>query len=234
MPLSSETIFWTRDFSAAAKAPHGLVFLADLDDPAICPLTQLAPTAEDFLRADIYGGAAKERFLARRAVLRRLLAGRLGCAAEAAVVAADGSGAPRLVAPKPVSPNAELFLSISGCGALAAFALAPRPIGIDIEILGLPEEVPTAMLHKAEAERLAPLDHAARHKAFLEIWTVKEAYLKARRTGLSREPAEIEVRFEDEDAIRLFDRGQPVATIVCACHNEALGGATIIAACVMV
>ena len=231
MKVSNETIFWTRDVCNAAEGPQAFVLLTDLDDPALRHLTQLAPTPQDLARAEAYRGADKERFLARRAVLRRLVARKLGCAAEAASIIVDDFGAPRLSAPH-ISPDAELFLSISRRGALAALAVASRPIGVDIEISGTPEEVPTAMLHGNEAARLAPLDQSARHRAFLEIWTLKEAYLKALRTGLLREPAQIEIRL-DEGQIRLLDCGRPVATTTCETRTERLGGNTIIVACVM-
>ncbi len=225
--IANETLLWTHDISEAMKAPQALVLLTNLDDLAIRPLLQLAPTPDDLLRAATYGEAAKARFFARRALLRQLLARRLGCAAEAVVVSADGSGAPRVATPKN-----DVFLSVSGRGALAAFAIAPRPIGVDIEILGQPEEVPGAMLHQAEAERLQGLNSVARHKAFLEIWTLKEAYLKALRIGLAREPAEIEARFAKGGDIRLFDHGAPVTTTACECRSEVLGREAIIAACV--
>ncbi len=231
MPVSSETIFWTRDFSAATQAPQPLVLFADLADPAIRALTQAPPPPEDFARAAAYRDARRDYFLARRMLLRQLIARRLGCAAEAVVIAADESGAPRLALPFKNAPEPELFLSIARRGALAALAIASRPIGVDMEILGPPEEIPTAMLHAAEAERLVPLGRAARHRAFLEIWTLKEAYLKALRTGLSREPAEIEVRREGTQ-IRLFDRGLGVAA-ACQSRCEIFSAETVIAACVM-
>ena len=232
MPFSHPPIFWTRDSAGAVNGSQALVLLADLDDPTLGPLTSLLPTPEDLARAATYPDARRGYFLARRALLRQLVARRFGCAAEAVVISVDESGAPRIASPNEISPDANLRLSISRRGALVALAIAPRPIGVDVEILGRPEEVPAAMLHKDEAERLADLNGAARHKAFLEIWTLKEAYLKALRTGLRREPAEIEVRWEDGQ-IRLFDRERPVATTACDSRCEMLGAETIIAACVL-
>ncbi len=229
MDVSSETIFWTHAIGDAALSQQAVVLWLDLDDPAIRPLTELPATEEDVSRAAAYG-VARTYFLARRAVLRHFIARRLGCAAEAVAISTDSSGAPVLSAPR---QSAELFLSISGRGAFAAFAIASRPIGVDIEILGPAEDVPMAMLHANEAARLAGLDPASRHKAFLEIWTVKEAYLKALRIGLSREPSEIEVRFEEESGIRLFDAWRPVTVTASASRSEGLGGETLIAACVV-
>ncbi|MHB8885639.1 MAG: 4'-phosphopantetheinyl transferase family protein [Methylovirgula sp.] len=231
MPVASETIFWTRDFSAAARAPQALVLLADLDDPALRTLTSLPPTPEDLARASVYRDARRGYFLARRALMRQLIARRFGWAAETMTIAVDESGAPRLKSPAN-GPKPELYLSIARRAALAVLAIAPRPIGVDLELLGPPEAIPTAALHEAEAERLAALDDVAQHRAFLEIWTLKEAYLKALRTGLTREPAKIEVRREKAQ-IRLFDRGQPIVAAACESKRETFGGKTVIAACVM-
>lgn len=60
------------------------------------------------------------------------------------------------------------------------------------------------------------------HEYFLHLWTAKEAYVKAIETGLSREPAEIEIRFdgvgrswtsaqECASALVVIDRGREVA-----------------------
>ncbi|QXX76206.1 4'-phosphopantetheinyl transferase superfamily protein [Methylovirgula sp. HY1] len=229
MPVASETIFWTRDFSAAARAPRALVLLADVDDPALRGLTSLPPKPEDLARASAYRDARRGYFLARRALMRQLVARRLGCAAEAVTIAVDAAGAPCLGS---ATNGPELFVSIARRGALAVLAIAPRPIGVDLELLGPPEAIPTAVLHDAEAQHLAPMDAVAQHRAFLEIWTLKEAYLKALRTGLTREPAEIEVRREKAQ-IRLYDRGRPVVPATCESRRETFGGKTVVAACVM-
>ena len=88
------------------------------------------------------------------------------------------------------------------------------------------------MLHESERARLGRLDAAARYKGFLEIWTLKEAYLKARRLGLSREPSEIAVAIAD-GAIALFDRGTPIPAKASLCKAEPVRNDTLIIGCVL-
>ncbi len=229
MTSSRDTIFLTHDLAEAASHKGAIVVVLDLDDPHFADYRALQATAGDLSRAESYGEAAQKMFLARRALLRHFLAVRLGCVADEVVIAADASGAPELIAPK---DNAPLFLSISGRGSFAAFAAAATPIGVDLEILGAPEDVPNAMLHESEKVRLAGLDAAFRHKAFLELWTLKEAYLKALRLGLSREPSEVAVALTD-GAIALFDRGKPVPAKAAFCKTETLRSDTLIIGCVL-
>jgi 4'-phosphopantetheinyl transferase len=228
MPPPDETISWIGDMSAAA-APQSIAYLADLDDPALRAVTQLPSNMEDRARAMTYGEAARGRFLSRRAVLRQLLAARLDCPAESVSVGTDDFGAPRLSAPLTRVPH---FLSISARGAFAAFAIAQRPVGIDIEILGKPEPMPQDALHRDEAARLMALNEAERHEAFLEIWTVKEAYFKALRTGLTREPSEVETRRGPDATVYIIDRGAQAAAQATLHKFHRRASTAIIAACV--
>src|SRR5665213_1424059 len=117
MPLTSETISWITSIDAVTTASQDIACLVDLDDAAVRAAAQLPPSAEDRLRGAAYGDAARTRFFSRRAVLRHLLAARLGCPAETVVIGLDESGAPRLTAQVTRLPH---FLSISGRAAFAA------------------------------------------------------------------------------------------------------------------
>jgi 4'-phosphopantetheinyl transferase len=227
--MDAETIFWTRDIAQAAASPHAGVVCLNLDDPALQSLTLLPPTPDDVARAAVYGAPQRERFFARRAMLRQLIALRLGCVPETIGIANAASGAPRLMAPA----HSGLYLSVSGRGAFAGLAIASRPIGVDIEILGSPVDVPLAMLHQNEVACFPAVDAGDRHRAFLELWTFKEAYLKALGLGLTREPADIEVQFDAEGGIRLLDRGAPVKASAAMGKVQNCGAETVIAAAVM-
>jgi phosphopantetheinyl transferase len=229
MALTDETISWIGSIDAAT-ALQDIACLVDLDDPAARVAAQLPPSAEDRLRAAAYGDAARGRFFSRRAVMRHLLAARLGCSVEVVVIGVDESGAPCLAAPVTRSPH---FLSISARAAFAAFAVASRPVGIDIEILGEPEPVPQDALHPNEAARLGALGESERHKAFLEIWTVKEAYLKALRVGLTREPGEVEIVFGTDGRACIVEGGASVTARVSVREFRERAATTILAACVL-
>lgn len=164
----------------AAAATHVLV-VARARAPA------LAPTPADL--AEAAGRKDGGDFLVRRAALRALVAKTAGVAPELVAIGRDARGAPVLRAPS------GLHVSISARGAWAAVAVSDRPVGVDLEIIGPALEPAWNVLAKSERGALAALSAQDRHRAFLELWTAKEAYLKARGIGLAREPSEIAATF---------------------------------------
>ncbi len=154
----------------------------------------LAPTPRDLAEAP--RGETREAFLRRRAATRRLVAQRLGLAASGVEIARDSKGAPRIL-----SPDAQLCLSVSGRADFCAIALASSPIGVDIEPLEAEAEPIWSALHPSERALLRSLSRDAQSEAFLRLWTAKEAYLKALGSGFSREPAGIAVDLD----FRLFN-----------------------------
>lgn len=132
-------------------------------------------------------------------------------------LAHEAGGAPVLEAEG--RPAAALpLVSLASRDGLAAFAIASRLVGIDIEPVAEQPDPPWNVLHPDEAAwiragstaRARPTDHvpvsqpASVALRFLTIWTAKEAYLKMLRTGLSREPASFAVRVTDS-AFRVAD-----------------------------
>lgn len=86
-----------------------------------------------------------------------------------------------------VSNLASVFVSISHHGAHVACAVAAVPVGVDIEgprprrdVLALAGMVQG----DAQVGALAQVPPAEREAAFLQDWTLKEAWLKARQQGL--------------------------------------------------
>lgn len=98
--------------------------------------------------------------------------------------------------PPVVTPDAGLHLSSASRDGLAAFGLARCPIGVDIEMMTAATDIAWNVLHADEQADLASLPPAQRNQAFLRLWTVKEAYYKARTFGLDREPSSFAVRLE--------------------------------------
>ena len=145
---------------------------------------QLAPNERDIanLRAPLAG--QKKYFLKRRALLRRLVALRIGCPPDDVVIAHDAHGAPRIVAPK-----TSLFVSVSARESFAGFAISNAPVGVDMELKTSPREPIWAILNAIERPaiearwRIRHLDDL-----FIQTWIAKEAYLKALGTGLKRDP----------------------------------------------
>ena len=131
------------------------IWLSSVDDVDPAPARRLL-SAEDLARAEGMGSPElRRRFLARRWMRRELL-----------------RGAPE-----------DVWWSASSSGDLAAVALSPWRIGLDIERRrertrwqGI------ARRRYSEDEQRAVAGSAER---FLEFWTLKEAYLKALGLGLA-------------------------------------------------
>jgi 4'-phosphopantetheinyl transferase len=97
-----------------------------------------------------------------------------------------------------------LRFSLAHAGNRAVLAVAwEREVGIDLEPLDAGLDLSpllASVCTAAEAARIAALPPAKREEAFLTLWTLKEAYLKATGTGFSRDPRDIEVRLSEDRA----------------------------------
>ena len=176
---------WLGGFISPPHLPA--VAIVSLADHALNSVQRLAPTDRDLHDRGSRTGDGAHRFLQRRALLRHWIGLCLGLPADGIVVGHDASGRPELV-----RPGGDLFLSVSGRGDWAAFGLARQPIGIDAEPLeGGP--IAPSVLTTREQGRMRGLAAAEQAEAFLRIWTIKEAYLKALGTGLDQDPALLEV-----------------------------------------
>ena len=96
--------------------------------------------------------------------------------------------------------------SLSHADGMVACAVAGRPVGIDVERLDHAAAVDTLATHvcsAAEIERLEGLEPARRRERFIELWTLKEALLKAAGVGLSFPLDQIGFDIRPGDAIVL-------------------------------
>lgn len=115
------------------------------------------------------------RWLARRAVQLWLASDDLPALAVAR------SGACQVIERRGV------FVSISHSAGSVACAVADVPVGVDVESLARPRDhlaLAQTVHGAAQCERLASLPADSRALAFLQQWTLKEAWLKAREQGL--------------------------------------------------
>jgi 4'-phosphopantetheinyl transferase len=139
-------------------------------------------TPSEAARLESLGSPARQdtflagRWLARRAVQRWCGSDslpRLDIAVSGACLASDVAG---------------VHVSISHSGQHIACVAGSVPVGIDVEDLGRPHRDPLAIAEvvhgKAQRAALAALPDDARGLAFLQAWTLKEAWLKARSQGL--------------------------------------------------
>lgn len=135
----------------------------------------------------------RARFLVSHAGLRRCLAGALGCASEVLSFRPGPFGKPALA-----TVGRELHFNLTHSRSLALVAWsASAPLGVDVEdVQRQTEEIGIGRLvfsarEQQALERLPAGDD--RRAAFFELWTRKEAVLKALGTGLTRSATEIDI-----------------------------------------
>ncbi|HEY4312217.1 MAG TPA: 4'-phosphopantetheinyl transferase superfamily protein [Pirellulales bacterium] len=168
----------------------------DTIDPAPADLLALGATLstdEHARSARFHFERDRQRYIAARGILRRLLAGYLGQDGRTLTFRYGLRGKPDL---EQAAPALQFNVSHRGSYALYAFVL-DREVGIDIEFeREVPEALAIARNHFTPAEtRLlveADNDRAAR-ECFFRLWTRKEAVIKAVGTGLSMPLDEFDV-----------------------------------------
>ena len=149
--------------------------------------------------------AARGRFVRCRAALRALVHAYDGGESPAAIVfELDRFGKPVLAA----RGRARLHFNVSHTSGMGVIALASwGPVGVDVErIHEMPDQDRLAARCFAASERaqLAVLPAPARTVGFFQVWTRKEAFLKATGEGLSRSLHDIEVSLCNGEAARFL------------------------------
>ncbi|MGW4032416.1 4'-phosphopantetheinyl transferase family protein [Streptomyces sp. NPDC004838] len=147
--------------------------------------------AEESARLDAFRRPAdRDAFAVAHVALRRLLGDRLGQSPEAVTLERDPCvhcGGPH---GRPVVPGDAVHFSLSHTSRIAdgmvVIALAPAPVGVDVEAVpgaGTITDV-SSQLHPRERTELAALPTADRALAFTRCWTRKESLLKATGAGI--------------------------------------------------
>lgn len=123
----------------------------------------------------------RRRWIAARAGMRSLLAGRLGVSPSSLAFNTGAHGKPYLA-----GAGLHPAFNLSHSDSLAALALADVELGVDIErIAEAHDSVARDQFSSAEYNALSRLTPDARIPAFYAMWTAKEAVLKALGTGFS-------------------------------------------------
>jgi 4'-phosphopantetheinyl transferase len=136
------------------------------------------------------------RFVARRLLLRQVLSGYLGLAPAMVCYRTSPMGRPEL------QPAAGVTFSVSHSDGLAIVAVARgRLVGVDVERVrpiadGL--DLARGFFAPREYEHLRTTTEAGRSRAFLELWTRKESYVKAIGAGMSMPFDEFDVLDRDD------------------------------------
>ncbi|MBK9082849.1 MAG: 4'-phosphopantetheinyl transferase superfamily protein [Rhizobiales bacterium] len=172
---------WPTLAAAPPRAPSAIdVWLADPDlvSPHGFEACVAALSSQERTRADAYLAEAPRRlFVVAHALLRVALA-RGGAVAPQALPVETGAGAPPRCA--------GVSLSLSHTDGLVACALGPAgELGLDVETHDPEADVDAlaeVVMSAAEIDALRVFEARERRARFYELWTLKEAYLKA--TGL--------------------------------------------------
>jgi len=160
------------------------------------PLEQLTGSLspDELQRASTFAFATdRRRFIARRGVLRLLLAGYVDLAPGALEFFYAPAGKPELAIPG----GTGVGFNCSHSQGLALYAFARgRRVGIDVEAirhLSEAEEIARQCFSTRERSALALLPPGCLEEAVIRAWTRKEAYAKAVGDGLTRPLDGIEV-----------------------------------------
>jgi 4'-phosphopantetheinyl transferase len=174
-------------------APENLVLLPDdvhiwrasLDQPEWCQ-TQFGATLspDEQSRAErFHFDVHRQRFIVGRGILRNILGRYLGKEPRELEFCYSDRGKPSLT-----GSNSSVCFNLSHSQSLALYAIARRPIGIDLEyIRPLDDALKLAQrfFSPREYALIESLPPNQKQKAFFDIWTCKEAYLKATGEGLA-------------------------------------------------
>jgi len=153
----------------------------------------------------------RNRFVARRGLLRRLLGRYLQISPKEIGLEYSDYGKPSLA----TRHNSNLHFNLSHSHDIALFVLTlGRKAGIDVEQiqqdfsdLAIPERFFTSR----EATMLRGLPMSQQPEAFFELWVRKEAYVKARGMGLSLPLDSFEVPLGDGETVKLLQTEQSAA-----------------------
>lgn len=124
----------------------------------------------------------RDRFVASHIFLRRVLGAYVSEPPEKLDFVVSNRGKPLL------AQHGDLHFNLSHSGDLAVCAVGRAPLGVDIESLREIEDaesIASRFFTPREQEAVLALSRAEQSRAFLEIWTRKEAVLKAEGIGLA-------------------------------------------------
>lgn len=147
----------------------------------------------------------RRRFIACRGILRRILGSYLGISARDVEFAYRGHGKPTLGG---TFAECGLDFNVSHSGDLALIAVGRgAAVGVDVEQVRALSDAGDLVArffsqHENEAfQRLAP---ESRPQAFFNLWTRKEAWLKATGEGIAHRLSQVEVTFLPGESVRLL------------------------------
>ena len=142
----------------------------------------------------------RRRFVAARGRLRQLLATYLNISAEEIKFEYSDRGKPQLA---DSLNHHSLQFNISHSQNLALYAFnSQERVGIDLESFRSLDDaanIARRFFSAQEYELIASLEGDKQQQVFLQVWTIKEAYLKATGEGLSGSIDAVEISFQGDE-----------------------------------
>ncbi|MDN5869187.1 MAG: 4'-phosphopantetheinyl transferase superfamily protein [Nitrococcus sp.] len=165
------------------------VWRVNLDDDGLC---ESLLSAEERRKASRFHFEQNRRaYRVTHSALRSILGCYLGRPATAICIKTNPYGKPILPATRRVEFN------LSHSGAVTLIALSQQPVGIDLERIDTTldwQSLANVCCQPWEKVYIAQGGAAGAIRRFYEIWTRKEAYLKALGLGLTLPPESVDVR----------------------------------------
>jgi 4'-phosphopantetheinyl transferase len=182
------------------------VWLISLTQPgdSYGSLTDLLSSSERDRAARFKFDQHRRRFVVAHAALRSILARYLKTTPANLQFVNGVNGKPRLAA-ELAGSSVQFNLSHSFEMALLA-ATQGREIGIDVELVKEDyafDEVAARFFTARELAAVRALPVHSQRRAFFKCWTSKEAFLKAKGTGLSGKLDEVEITLADEQLVHI-------------------------------
>ena len=175
-----------------------LVFLGEPATLAADPEARTILATDDLAHVDRFRFERDRQIaLASRTLQRLALSASSSVAPHLWRFAADNNGRPQITAPTNAPP---LTFSVANTRGLVGCAVCvARDVGLDLEAWR--SDAPPALVERCfardEREALAALPESAQARRFVELWTLKEAYIKARGLGLSLALEKISITLDD-------------------------------------
>lgn len=164
-------------------------------DELVAFLQSLLNAEERKRAADYHFERDRIRFTVARGLLRCILSVYLDVTAEAIVFHYEPQG-------KPYVENTILQFNLSHSEDRILIGVGyHQPLGVDVEHMTRPINIPeiaSRFFTGNEATQIHALEGVAQRNAFFNVWTRKEALLKALGTGLSQSLKQCEMSVGDE------------------------------------
>ncbi|WP_049721082.1 4'-phosphopantetheinyl transferase family protein [Gilvimarinus polysaccharolyticus] len=171
-----------------SQQPAAIYLLHSVDIPPLSPVLQtakawLSPAEHERLQR-FQSPQAQHNYLLGRALMRRQLSQHCQLAPKQLQFSIAAGGKPQLN-----DTNCNLHFNLTHSNQWLALAVSDHsPVGLDIEQPHKPRDainIARHYFHRSEYHHLKNLQGQALQDQFYKLWTLKEAFFKARGTGIS-------------------------------------------------